>query len=49
MLKQIYGYKKQQIRTLSSQFGFEIPPYQRPYDWDTEQANQADSQEQETK
>lgn len=38
MPKQIYGGEHPLKEIFSSQFDFLIPPYQRPYDWDTEQA-----------
>lgn len=39
MPKQIYGGEHPLKEIFSSQFDFLIPPYQRPYDWDTEQAD----------
>lgn len=38
MPKQIYGGEHPLKEIFSSQFDFLIPPYQRPYDWDEEQA-----------
>ncbi|QDV69137.1 hypothetical protein Poly24_28510 [Rosistilla carotiformis] len=40
MPKQIYGGEHPLKEIFSSQFDFLIPPYQRPYDWDAEQANE---------